>query len=128
MQQITSAEDLKKAINALEQRQAEEYILLKSQFSVTCLSLRPIYILGKAINGLTKTSELKNRLVRTAIGLIAGYLSRAILVRSSKNPFLRYAGMLLQYGVTYLVSKNSGAIKKIALNFVKKLSDQYQKR
>lgn len=60
-------------------------------------------------------SELKDDLVQTAMGIISGYVSRKLLVRSSKNPILRLAGVFVQYGVTNFVANNSASIKAVGL-------------
>jgi len=124
MQKITKAEALKKSISALERRQMEEGILLKDQFRVTFDSLKPVNILRKMIGDIAAPSDLKDNLIQTVTGLISGYVSRKVLVRSSKNPILRLAGILVQYGVTNFVSRNSDTIKALGLYYVNKLANR----
>lgn len=126
MQNITSAESLKNSILFLELRQKEEGKLLKEQFTVTYESLRPINVIHKMINDISGPSEIKDELIQTASGLITGYFSRKLLVRSSKNPFLRLAGVFLQYGVTNLVVKNSSTLKSIGQQFLGRLTDVFK--
>lgn len=121
MQKITAAEALKKSISVLECRQMEEGILLKDQFKDTFDSLRPVNILRKMIGDIATPSDLKDNLIETVTGLISGYVSRKILVRSSKNPLLRLAGIFVQYEVTNFVSKNSDTIKALGLYYINKL-------
>ena len=71
---------------------------------------------------IAEPSELKDSLLQTITGLISGYLSRKMLVRSSKNPLIRLAGIFVQYGVTNFVSRNSDSIKAIGLYYINKLS------
>ena len=124
MQKITKAEALKKSISALERRQMEEGILLKDQFRVTFDSLKPVNVLRKMIGDIAAPSDLKENLIQTVTGLISGYVSRKMLVRSSKNPLLRLAGIFVQYEVTNFVSKNSDTIKALGLYYINKLANR----
>jgi len=122
MQKTIAAEALRKSISVLELRQIEEGKLLREQFTVTTESLKPINILRKMFVDIAEPSELKDSLLQTITGLISGYLSRKMLVRSSKNPLIRLAGIFVQYGVTNFVSRNSDSIKAIGLYYINKLS------
>jgi len=122
MQKTIAAEALRKSISVLELRQIEEGKLLREQFTVTTESLKPINILRKMFVDIAEPSELKDSLLQTITGLISGYLSRKMLVRSSKNPLIRLAGIFVQYGVTNFVSRNSDSIKAIGLYYINKFS------
>jgi hypothetical protein len=124
MQKIIAAEALKKSIEVIERRQREEGKLLREQFTVTFESLKPINVLRKMLNDIAEPSALKETLIQTITGLISGYISRKLLVRSSKNPLLRLAGVLVQYGVTNFVAKNSDSIKALGLYYINKLSSR----
>ena len=121
MQNTTPTEALKRAIIALEQRQIEDARMFREQFSVTYESLKPVNVLKNIIQDLTSPSELKESLLQTTTSLFAGYLSRKIVVRSSKNPFLRLAGILVEFGVINFVSNHSETIKSVANHFIQNL-------
>lgn len=121
MQNTTPTEALKRAIIALEQRQNEDARMFREQFSVTYESLKPVNVLKNIIQDLTSPSELKESLLQTTTSLFAGYLSRKIVVRSSKNPFLRLAGILVEFGVINFVSNHSETIKSVANHFIQNL-------
>jgi len=123
MQKLTAADTLKNSISVLEQRQREEGMLLKNQLSATLESIKPVNILRKIIGDIAEPSELKDNLIQTVTGLISGYVSRKMLVRSSKNPLLRLVGVLVQYGVTNFVSKNSDSIKTLGMYYLNKLTN-----
>lgn len=127
MQKITAAEALKKSISVIERRQMEEGILLRDQFKVTFDSLKPVNVLRKMIGDIAAPSDLKDNLIQTVTGLISGYVSRKMLVRSSKNPLLRLAGIFVQYEVTNFVSKNSDTIKSLGLYYINKFSNRIRK-
>lgn len=124
MQKIIAAEALKKSIEVIERRQREEGKLLREQFTVTFESLKPVNVLRKMLTDIAEPSALKETLIQTITGLISGYISRKLLVRSSKNPLLRLAGVLVQYGVTNFVAKNSDSIKALGLYYINKLSSR----
>lgn len=126
MQKITDAETLRSSILLLELSQIEEEKLLRGQFTNTYESLKPINLLRKVINEVSSPSDLKDDLIQTVIGLITGYLSRKMLVRTSRNPILRIAGLFIQYGVTSFVAQNSSAIKSLGLHFINKFSGKYR--
>ncbi len=123
MQKTTAAEALKKSILVLEQRKIEEGKLLQEQFAITYQSLKPINIIRKVISDFAEPAGLKENLMQTITGLVSGYFSRKILVRSSKNPFLRLAGVFLQYGVTNFVAKHSDTIKTIGTYYLNQLTN-----
>jgi len=124
MQKITATEALKKSISVLEGRQMEEGILLRDQFKLTSDSLKPVNVLRKMIGDIAAPSDLKDNLIQTVTGLISGYVSRKMLVRSSKNPLLRLAGIFVQYGVTNFVAKNSDTIKALGLYYINKITNR----
>lgn len=128
MQKLTAAEMLKKSISVLECRQLEEGDLLMEQLKATFESLKPMNILRKMFNDITAPSELKDNLVQTAAGLLSGYISSKLLVRSSRNPLLRLAGVVVQYGVTNFISRNSDTIKAISLYYINKLAGSSRKQ
>ncbi|HZK97938.1 MAG TPA: hypothetical protein VFC67_27300 [Prolixibacteraceae bacterium] len=124
MQKILAAEALKKSIQVTERRQMEEGKLLREQFTDTFESLKPINILRKMLTDIAEPSALKETLIQTVTGLMSGYISRKLFVRSSKNPLLRLAGVLVQYGVANFVAKNSDSIKALGLYYINKLSSR----
>lgn len=128
MQKQNAAERLKESILVLERRQDEEEKLLREQFSIAYESIKPINVLKKVINEIATPSEFKDNLVQTVSGLVSGYLSRKLLVRSSTNPILRFAGLALQYGVTNFVTKNAETIQAVSMHFINKLTDKYRKQ
>ncbi|MEI7523311.1 MAG: hypothetical protein WCJ95_03230 [Mariniphaga sp.] len=122
MQKIKTVEALRVAIIKLETRQVAEEKLLRDQFFVTYESLKPVNVIRAAINEFLTLSDLKEPLIETTAGIITGYLSRVLITRNSKNPLLRISGIIAQYGITNLVSKNSTKIVKVALRFIQSLT------
>lgn len=124
---MSKAQVLKKSIEVLEQKQLEEEKLLRAQIIKVYESIKPYNLLWNAIKDAVSSSELKGSLIESASGLVSGYLSRKLLVRSSKNPLLRLAGLFVQYGVTNIVTNNSTFIKNAGIQFIDKLTDKFRK-
>ncbi len=118
-----ASEELKIAIVLLEQKRSEEKAVLKEQFSVVAENLRPVNILKRTIHEIAGSFDFKNQLVHTGAGLLAGYFTRKAMVRSSSNPFIRLAGVALQYGVTNYISQNSDVLGNKVVSFFKKLTN-----
>ena len=114
MQNITSAIELKNAIQLLEVEQAIDEQLLKEQFYITYQSLKPINLLRNTIYEIATKTDLKDSILGTAAGLVTGYFSRKIaMIGASGNLFRELLGSVLQLGVTNVVSQNPDTIKSI---------------
>jgi len=119
MQTITTAEELKSAIRQLEQKQAEEWTLLKQQCMSTYESLKPMNAIKNTLRELVTSPDLKKDLVGTLLGLAVGFLSKKIAVGSTHNPLKQLLGAFLQMGVADVVSKNSDGIKSTFMKLLR---------
>ena len=126
MQKTTAAHELKQLIVLLERRQIEEGNLLKKQFTITYDSMKPLNILRKLLLDFGSPSDIKDDLVQTTTGVVSGFLTRRLLVRSSKNPFIRLAGIYLQHQVSNFIANHSDSIKVLGQYFIIKLSSHFQ--
>lgn len=114
MENITSAIELKNAIQRLKVEQAIDEQLLRDQFCITFESLKPINLLRSTLYDITTTPHLTDGILGTATGLLSGYLSRKIVtIGASGNLIRKLLGAVLQLGVTNVVSQNPGTIKSI---------------
>src|SRR5947208_403915 len=91
MKKIHNSEDLKNAIIELERKRNVEEAAIKYEFRQTCETLKPANIL------------------KIAIGLGAGYLSKKAMVGRSAGLLKRTLGTALQFGVASLVAKRESA-------------------
>ena len=119
-----ASEDLKTAIALLELKRNEEHGAIREQFSIVTDSLKPVNLLKRTIHEITESFDLKDQLIHTGAGLVAGYLTRKVVVRSSTNPFIRLAGVALQYGVTKYISNGSNAIGDKVLALFNRLTNK----
>ena len=123
LKKMTASEELRISIALLEQKRVEEKAVLKEQFSVVAENLRPVNILKRTIHEIAGSFDFKNQLIHTGAGLLAGYFTRKVVVRSSSNPFLKLAGVALQYGVTNYISNNSEVLGNKVVSFFKTLTE-----
>ena len=112
MENITSAIELKNAIQRLEVEQNIDGQLLKEQFYLTYESLKPINLLRHTIYEISTSPHLIDSILGTAVGLTSGYLSRKIvMIGASGNLVRKLFGSVLQLGVTNVVSQYPEKIK-----------------
>jgi hypothetical protein len=112
MENITSATELKNAIQRLEVEQTIDGQLLKEQFYLTYESLKPINLLRNTIYEISNSPHLIDGVLGTAAGLASGYLSRKIvMIGASGNLVRKLFGSVLQLGVTNVVSQYPEKIK-----------------
>jgi hypothetical protein len=113
MQNITSAAELKDAIQLLEAEQSIKGQLLREQLFLTYEGLKPVNLLKNALKEISSTPYLIDNISGTAMGLLGGFLSKKIFVGSSGNLIRKLIGSVLQIGVTNLVAQNSETIKSV---------------
>jgi hypothetical protein len=113
MENITSAAELKNAIQRLEVEQTVNGRLLKEQFYYTYDSYKPVNLLKSTLLGITSSPHLVDNILGTAVGLATGYLSRIVVVGASGNLIKKLFGTVLQLGITNSVAQHPGAIKSI---------------
>jgi hypothetical protein len=113
MQNITSAAELKDAIQLLEAEQSIKGQLLREQLFLTYESLKPVNLLRNALKEISSTPYLIDNISGTAMGLLGGFLSKKIFVGASGNLIRKLFGSVLQFGVTNLVAQNSEIIKSV---------------
>lgn len=114
MKRVSHIDELRESILLLEIKQVEEEALLREQFKLTYESLKPVNLIKSTLENLTDLPDLKASVIDTSVSLVAGFLSKKIMVGSSHNPFKEMFGSILQMGVTNLVSKNISNIKSLA--------------
>ena len=108
---ITNITELNAAILLLENKQAQEAILLKEQFNLTYESIKPINFIRSTLKELVTAPDFKEDMLTTSMSLVAGYFSKKLAFGSSDNPLKQILGSFLQMGITSVVSKNADGIK-----------------
>ncbi|HMG83027.1 MAG TPA: hypothetical protein VK559_08320 [Ferruginibacter sp.] len=112
--QIHNSAGLKAAIHQLEQKQFIQKEALIDQFHETYESLKPLNIVKsefkKITNSITGSSETKGTILKTALGLGVGFLTKKIFFRGPTNILKRLIGTAVEAGVAKLVAVNADKI------------------
>ena len=112
MENQYTAETLKEAIKKLEIKQAEEGQLVKEQLLITYENLKPVNILRNIVKDVYSSENYMQDFVEIIAGMTSGFITKKIVVGSSKNPVLKLVGLAIQFGITTLVSKKFSVIKE----------------
>lgn len=107
MNKINSTETLGQMISLLEQKKIAELHSLRQQYQMVYESVKPLNLAKSALDSVISSPELKHNILNTVVGLASGYISKKLLMGSSKNPFKRILGTVLQFAVTNIVAKQS---------------------
>jgi hypothetical protein len=111
---------LKESIRLVELRQEEEGKILKEQFRLTFESLKPVNLIKSSIKDLVGSVEIKNSIFESIFTIVSGYFTQKFIVNSKSNVFIKTLGVLLQYGVTNLISKNSEDVRNFFSNLIER--------
>ena len=114
MQKINSGSGLREAILLLEIKRKNEEILLREQLHMTFESIKPINLIKSTYQDVVASQDLKDNLVNTSVGLVVGYISKALFEGASHSPLRKLAGTALLFGITNAVRKNPEAVKSLA--------------
>ncbi len=102
---------LDEAIQLLETKRDLELILMKRELNGLFESLKPINIVKNTFRKVIASTDLKEGIVNTAIGVASGFMVKNILFRKTHNPFKLIARGILQTVTTGVVATNSDKIK-----------------
>ena len=111
MENITSIDGLKNAIQILEVEQADKLQRLKEQSLLSIEILKPVNILKSAFKDIISSPLLLDNMVDTGLGLATGFLTKRIFIGSSVNILRKLVGSVLQLGVTSVATQNSDFIR-----------------
>jgi hypothetical protein len=123
--QINNNTSLKAAILQLEQKQFIQKEALVQQFHETYESFKPVNLIKnefKKITGaITGPSETKNTLLKTALGLGVGFLTKKLFFIGGSGGILkRLFGTAVELGVAKLVAGNADTIVEKGLELKEK--------
>ena len=105
MQQITTSDELKNAIQILEFDQQVREQQLKEHVYLAIESLKPVNLIKSTIHDVVSSPYLIDNLLGAAMGLTSGYLSKKIVLGKSGNLIQNLLGAILQFGVTNVVAR-----------------------
>jgi len=118
METFKNSQDLKNAIQILEEKQAVEWVLLQEQIKLTSENLKPFNVLKKTIQSLGSTVDLKGDTLNAVLGLGAGFVAKRMTVGTPVNPLLKIIGAIIERVVSSKVSQNADSIKSVVGNLL----------
>lgn len=98
---IRNTKDLKAAIILLEQQKVTQEKLLLDELHAAYENLKPANIVKQAVS----SPSVRNTVIKAAVGLGAGILSKNLLVGAAVGPVKTIVGNVLQYGIAALVTR-----------------------
>lgn len=111
MQNITTIAELKNAIQLSEAEQSLKMKILKEQFYVTEESFKPVNLITGTMNDILKSPYLIDNMIGSAMGVVIGYVSKALIIGTSGSKLRRLIGSVMQFGITNLIAQNSDTIQ-----------------
>ena len=121
MNKINQTEALNKTIAALQEKKEIEFSLLKEQFQITYESLKPINLIKSTLANVASSPELKNNVLNNVIGLTTGYISKKVILGSTRNPIKILLGSLFQFAIANVVSRHTESLKSTGENILKRI-------
>ena len=121
MNNINQTEALNKTIAALQAKKEIEFSLLKEQFQITYESLKPINLIKSTLANVASSPELKNNVLNNVIGLTTGYISKKVILGSTRNPIKILLGSLFQFAIANVVSRHTESLKSTGENILKRI-------
>lgn len=99
---ITGSSDLIAAIEELEKQKAEQENELQEKYREVLVSLKPRNIIANTIRDVQVSTPLKGSLLKLALGLGAGYVSKRMMIKQPAGTLSKVLGTALQYGIASL--------------------------
>lgn len=119
--QINNSSELKEAIKLLEKQKSIQKERITEEFHIAYERLKPVNILKNSLNKVFNSPRVSDKIIDTSISVGAGLLSKKLLIGKSAGIVKKALGIVLEFGVAGLVSKNSDAIKLGGLNLLGKI-------
>src|SRR5690349_3562831 len=118
---ITTASQLDLAIMELEQRRAIQEKDLVEHFNFTYQSFRPLNLLKNAIEDIVGSPEIRDNIIKAAIGVGTGFVTKKLIVSKSNSLFKKILGGAIEFGVANIVAKHTDDIKEYGMGLINKL-------
>ncbi len=118
MQMITSSNELRAAIVALELAQGQAGATLKTEFYVAFYKIQPINIIKSTVKEAIQSPDLKEDLINASLGMALGFVSKSLFEGETHSPTRKLIGKALMSGVTFMVVKNPEFVKAIGNKFI----------
>lgn len=120
MAETNKAKVLHEALELLRARQAQELTTIKTQFELTHQYFVPSQFFKNILQEVVTKPNIKNDLMDLIIGLIMGYLSKKMVIGSTRNPIKKVFGWVLEFVIANFTAKHTQAIKSIGGYVIKR--------
>jgi hypothetical protein len=128
MERYASSNALREAIIDLERQQAAASRQITVQLIHAVESMKPINLIKNTLNEVTESKEMTDNILKTSIGLVAGYITQSLFQRPSHGPLRRLLGVLFSYGITHFLATNPEMLTAIGAkigHFFKKMMKRH---
>lgn len=105
---------LNEKIIEVEKLKDEQWLSLEEAIFNTRQQFKPINLLKNGLKEMGSSTEIKESILSTAIGLATGYISKTVLVGTSHRPIKKAIGSILQYEITAAIAKHPATVKALA--------------
>jgi hypothetical protein len=100
MHKISTVAELKASIRELEMKTKYQEQVVKQDARSTVKSIHPLNLLRIFIKRAANTPDIRSSVINTFVGLLAGTISRKIVIGKSRNIFKRTLGSAIQAAMT----------------------------
>jgi hypothetical protein len=115
-------EILELRIQALEEQQKLELVLIKEDIRSIFSSLSPFEIIKNAISSENTSESLSSNLMGDVIGMSTGFISKKLMFGTTSNPFKKVIGSIMQFAIARFVANNSERLQAIGEVLIQKLT------
>ncbi len=126
MATIQTHQDLQEAIRDLESRQLAEKDSMQQHFHDSYENIKPVNIIKNTVDDINHSAEIKNAILKAAIGLAIGYITKKLIDRyagggKTSSSARSRIGTIAQFLMSAWVAKNGTAMKNIIMHFFKQI-------
>lgn len=121
MKPLYTSDQLRLDILALEARSLRQEEELKTTASALITSLKPANLIRSTFNSTFRTPGAGKNILKGALGLAAGFLSKKLFVMGSSNIVKKALGTVVELGVAKVVSRNADKITSSGIKAISKV-------
>ena len=107
MRTNNATDDLNQMILQLKNQQEAEWIDLKEKFHDLKEDLKPLNIIKNTLDEINEGIDIKSNLLKSIFSIGAGYLSKKIVIGSTRNKITSFFGSMFQLAVTNFISRKT---------------------
>lgn len=119
---IKNADDLKAAINELEQKVKNEEAEIKGNYYLVKENLNPKRVVKNTFSYVAETPEIQKTLVNTVIGFMLGYASKKAVELFSEQSLNRTVENIVNHHITKLENKDPQSLLSKGITLFRKFT------